>query len=179
MYELRYVHPASGVEAGHNAEHETMHLAAVAILGVLAELDPDGTMADHKRFAKQVADQPLGLPVTHPGSGYHFRIVPAESAIRAAGIVREYAANHRTDAKHAVWVTNPDPEWLRRNGTTAMSLGHMSPYDANYTAHRLRLIDVEATVQDEHNNIVPLVPLDDAYRVLVEEPRKRAAGRMV
>ena len=80
---------------------------------------------------------------------------------------------------HTVWVANTSPEWLaRNNGNPAMVLGQTDHYNANFMAHRLQLLipGLEVAVKDDSGNFVPLVPEEDAYRELVENPRREAAG---
>ena len=81
---------------------------------------------------------------------------------------------------YSVWTHNTSPEWLEKNcGITDMVLvGKLDAYNANFAALRLKELSPgrDFFVRDENGNDVGLVPQEDAYRVLVEEPRKRAAG---
>ena len=50
------------------------------------------------------------------------------------------------EEQHSVWTDNPDPEWERRNATTAMRLvGGVSQYDARLLCQRLLLLLPTAT----------------------------------
>lgn len=82
---------------------------------------------------------------------------------------------------HSIWVANTSPDWLaRENGNPSMVLGRADHYNANFMALRLQELipGLEVAVKDDNGNFVPIVPQEDAYRVLVEEPRKRALGTM-
>lgn len=82
--------------------------------------------------------------------------------------------------RYSVWTHNTSPEWLAKNGgvTDMVLAGGMDAYNANFAALRLQELTPgrEFIVRDENNNDVGLVPQEDAYRVLVEEPRRRSIG---
>lgn len=80
---------------------------------------------------------------------------------------------------HSIWVSNTSPEWLASNaGIPDMVLGQADHYNANFMALRLqRLIPgLDVTVKDDRGIDVGLVPEEDAYRVLVENPRRDSVG---
>lgn len=83
------------------------------------------------------------------------------------------------DNTHSVWVANTSPEWLARNGgNPAMVLGQADHYNANFMANRLQLLNpgLEVAVKDAAGNFIPIIPEKDAYRELIEKPRKQACG---
>jgi hypothetical protein len=81
---------------------------------------------------------------------------------------------------YSVWTHNTSPEWLSENtGVSKMVLtGGMSRYNANFLVLRLKKLTPggDFWVQDESGTPVGLVPEEDAYRELIENPRRVSVG---
>jgi len=79
---------------------------------------------------------------------------------------------------HTVWAANTSPDWLAKNNGPAMVMGQADHYNANFMALRLQLLmpGVEVAIKDANGNFVPIVPEGDAYRELVENPRRASVG---
>lgn len=81
---------------------------------------------------------------------------------------------------YSVWTHNTSPEWLAKNsGISDMVLtSGLGRYEANFLVLRLQLLMPFALlwIWDEQNNAVPLVAEEDAYRELVENPRRESIG---
>lgn len=79
---------------------------------------------------------------------------------------------------HTVWAANASPEWLTNNDSPDMVMCQADHYNANLLALRLQLLvpGVEVAIKDANGNFVPIVPEGDAYRELVENPRRASVG---
>lgn len=81
---------------------------------------------------------------------------------------------------YSVWTHNTDPEWLKTNdGATDMILASgLERYNANFLVHRLQFVKPGSMffIRDGKDVIIPVIDEEDAYRVLVQEPRRRVIG---